>query len=373
MHIAMVAPHFHPEVGGLETSVRVLATWLARRGHDVTVHTSARTLDGRKLPETDHVDNVSIQRHPLRLSLGYFRSVFDPDLSAAELVHLHGYAVLTNDLAARRSRAPVVYSLLHGVSMPHPTIWTRLERSVYDRVVGVPTLRRVDAIVAANRLDLSWLTARGLQGTKVHLLPSPLPESAFWPGLAERAREQFGSNRFVLFLGRLHREKGVLDLVDALDGIADIEVWFAGPDGGAATQVRDRARAVGVGERVRVLGEVSEDAKRDLLAACEFLVLPSAFEAQGIVVAEAWAQGKPVIATQVGALKEWIETDRTGLLVPPGSVKALRDAIADLLAAPDRIRSMGQLGAAHAEALRLDRVGPQVEALYESLFARGKG
>ena len=369
----MVAPHFHPELGGLETSVKLIATWMARRGHRVTVHTSARTLDRRELPPSDEVDGVAIRRYPLRLNLGYFRSAFRPNVADADLVHLHGYGVLTNDLVARRWKSPVVYSLHHGVSMPHPTAWTRFERFVYDRTVGLPTLRRAGAIVAANQRDVGWLEARGIRVDTIRVLPTPLSDAAFIRGDAARARGQFGSARFVLFLGRLHREKGVLGLVDAMAGIPNAELWFAGPDGGAAADIRRRADSLRVGERVRVLGEVSEETKRDLLAACEFLALPSTYEAQAIAVAEAWANEKAVVATRVGALEDWIEPDRTGLLVPPGDVKSLRDAIAVLLADPGRAQSMGTLGSARAEALRLDRVGPEFEAVYQGLIARGKG
>ena len=368
MRIAMVAPHFHPEVGGLETSVRLLGNWLAARGHEVTVHTSARVGDHRVLSPSEAVDGIQIRRYPLRLDLGYFRSAFRPDLGAADVVHLHGYAVLTNDLAARRARAPIAYSLHHGVSMPHPTPWTRLERALYDRFIGLGTLRRVGAIVAANRGDAAWLRARGL--TRVEVIPTPLTSDAFVPGRAEQARERFGTGRFVLFLGRLHVEKGVLELVTALAGLPDVNVRFAGPDAGAAEDVRRRAADLGISDRVRVLGEVSEEVKRDLLAACEFLVLPSAYEAQAIAVGEAWAQGKAVVASRVGALAEWVEEGRTGLLVPPGDTAALRSAIAELLGNPGRAQSMGRRGAERAPALRVDRLGPEFESLYARLSGR---
>ncbi len=365
MRVAMVAPHFHPEIGGLETSVRLLAAWLVDRGHDVVVHTAATAADGRTLPPTDAVDGVVVRRYPLRLNLGYFRSAFRPDVRSADVVHLHGYAVLTNDLVARRVRVPLVYSLLHGVRMPHPSPWTRFERALYDRFLGVPTLRRVDAVVALNAGDVSWLASRGIVHARV--LPSPLPPEAFLPGDPARARARFGDARYVLFVGRLHREKGVVDLVTALAGVPGLEAWLAGPDAGTGRELIRTAERLGIRDRVRVLGPVSEQEKRDLLSASEFLVLPSVYEAQGLVVGEAWAQGKAVVATRVGALPDWIEDGRTGLLVPAAKPGGLSAALAALAADPERATQMGRAGAQRASALRIERIAPEFEALYDSL------
>lgn len=375
MKIAMVAPHYAPEVGGLESSVRLLAEWLAARGHAVSVRTSARATDGRTLGAQDSLGGVDIRRYPLRMDLGYFRSIFCPDLGDSDLVHLHGYGVLTNDLVARRARVPVVYSLHHGVSMPHPTAFTRLERSLYDRIVGMRTVRRVGAVVVANRLDLTWLESRRTPAGRAIVLPTPLPDDAFSPGDPTQARARFGDVPFVLFLGRLHQEKGVLDLVRAMPLLPRLQAWFAGPDAGAGPEMRSEAERLGVGGRVRLLGFVPEADKRDLLSACACLVLPSIHEAQGLVLAEAWAQRRPVVAARAGALPEWVEDGSNGFLVPPGNPAALAGAIARLEADPRQASAMGARGRERAETLRMDRLGPEYEALYArvSSAARGTG
>lgn len=365
----MVTPHYHPEVGGLETSVRLLSEWLAVRGHAVAVHTSARATDGRVLPPRESLNGVEIRRYPLRLDLGYFRSVFRPDLADADLVHLHAYGVLTNDLVARRAGRPTAYSLHHGVSMPHPTAFTRLERSVYDRLLGTRTLRRVGGVILANRQDLAWLEARHLHPERAVVLPTALAEGAFAPGDPARARREFGSSPFVLYLGRLHAEKGVLDLVRALPRLPRMEAWFAGPDAGAGPTLRAEARRLGVEPRVRLLGYVSEDAKRNLLAACACLVLPSRYEAQGIAVAEAWAQGRPVVASRVGAIPEWVEDAANGFLVPPADPGAIADAVSRIEGDPALAAAMGRRGRERAETLRMERLGPEYESLYARIVA----
>ncbi|EQD75263.1 Glycosyl transferase, group 1 domain protein, partial [mine drainage metagenome] len=76
----------------------------------------------------------------------------------------------------------------------------------------------------------------------------------------------------------------------------------------------------------------------------EALVLPSEYEAFGLVLLEALAHGTPVIASRVGGIPEFIEPERSGLLVPPGDAAALTDAMEQLRSDPARARQWGRYG-----------------------------
>src|SRR6267378_1329866 len=149
MRIHHVVPHFYPEKGGAESNLLGLARYLAGRGHEVVVHTSRRTIQGGLLPERDQVDGIQIRRYRPSLRLGYYATLFRPAVGDADVVHLHAYGFLTNDRVVRavRGSVPTVYSLLHGVAQSPPTAMARAKRAVYDRIVGLRTLRRVGAIV----------------------------------------------------------------------------------------------------------------------------------------------------------------------------------------------------------------------------------
>ena len=156
-----VTPHFYPEIGGLEESVRRLGVWFVRRGHRVVVHTSSLAVSGNTLPTLDSIDGIEIRRSAPIVRRGYFRTWFRPDLEGADLIHLHGYAVRTNDRVIRTDPgAPVVFSLHHGVRMVHRAASTRVLRAVYDRFVGLPTLRRVDSILVPSRGDVECRKSR---------------------------------------------------------------------------------------------------------------------------------------------------------------------------------------------------------------------
>jgi glycosyltransferase involved in cell wall biosynthesis len=375
MRIHHVLPHFYPEKGGAESNLSGLARYLAGRGHEVVVHTSRRTIQGGLLPERDELDGVQIRRYRPSLRLGYYATLFRPAVRDADVLHLHGYGFLTNDRVVRTARGsiPAVYSLLHGVAQPPPTATARAKRAVYDRVVGLRTLRQAEAIVPTSEADRPWLEARRLPRERIHVLPAGIDLDAFQPGSPEKIRDRFGLATYVLFLGRLHREKSPDHLLRAIASLGSAwsgEVVFAGPDGGERVSLERLARSLGLGDRVVFAGEVDETTKRDLLSGALCLVLPSFYEAQGIVIAEAWAQGRPVIASRVGGIPYMVNDGRDGLLYPYGDLALLAACLRQIADNPSVALEMGRAGRDRARSLTWEAIAPRYEELYESLVGQ---
>ncbi len=128
----------------------------------------------------------------------------------------------------------------------------------------------------------------------------------------------------VFFTGRLSPEKGVRELAAATSGM-NLVVTGDGP----------------LRELVPTRGFVTRDELERCYSRAAVVVCPSLSEGFGVVCAEAMAHGKPVVASAVGGLANLIQDGHTGVLVPPGDVQALRAAIAELLADPDRRRRLG--------------------------------
>ena len=130
---------------------------------------------------------------------------------------------------------------------------------------------------------------------------------------------------FVLYAGRLSPEKGVLELLEAANGIPLV---VAG-DGA----LRDRVP--------NALGFVPHDELVRLYERSAVVAVPSYREGFGVVCAEAMAHGRPVVASAVGGLLDLVVDGETGLHVPPGDVGALRAALARLLGDRDLRRRLG--------------------------------
>jgi glycosyltransferase involved in cell wall biosynthesis len=160
----------------------------------------------------------------------------------------------------------------------------------------------------------------------------------------------------VLFAGRLSREKGILELVEAADGM-ELVVAGDGP-------LRDRVPSA--------RGFVPHDELTHLYARAAVVACPSHREGFGVACAEAMAHGRPVVASAVGGLLDLVVHEETGLLVPPRDVAALRSALERLIGNPDLRRSFGAAARSRIrEHFSWDRFVQETVQAYEDALAKG--
>jgi glycosyltransferase involved in cell wall biosynthesis len=226
--------------------------------------------------------------------------------------------------AARRVEA----DLLHAHWLPAGWVAAKTGKPYVVQVWGtdVELARRVPrfarsvlqgarlVIAASNELGGS---ARALGAREVRVIPSGVDLPAEVGAEAEPPE--------VLYAGRLSEEKGVLELVEATNGI-NLVVAGDGPL---------RARVPGS------QGFVPHDELQRLYARAAVVACPSRREGFGVACLEAMAHGRPVVATAVGGLLDLVVDGETGLVVPPRDPGALRAALERLLADPDLRRTYG--------------------------------
>lgn len=264
------------------------------------------------------------------------------------------------------------------IAAMRPThIWTSLTRAtLLGQLVG---LRRGIPVV-------SWQHAAYLKPANRRLLRALQPLSRLWIGdsdavtrlTAERLKVperrlmqwpifradadapqalpwQPGEPVRIGTLGRLHPVKGYDVLIDALALLAQqtvpIDVSIAG-DGAERAALESRAQALGV-TSLRFAGYTADP--RVYLAGLHLYVQPSRSEGLCVAAHEAMQASLPVIASAVGQLPYSIAQGETGITIPPGDAPALAEALANLLADPGRLASMG----AAARAQTLHRFGPE--------------
>jgi glycosyltransferase involved in cell wall biosynthesis len=156
-----------------------------------------------------------------------------------------------------------------------------------------------------------------------------------------------------LFLGWMEPNKGIYDLLGAAELLAsegaEFTLTFAG-SGGHLEDFRRKAAAGPAARNIRVVGWVDAARKRQLLADSSFLVLASYREGLPNVVLEAMASARAVIVTRVGAVPEVVTDGVNGLLVPPGDVPALANALRRVICSPEQAARMGAAGRTAARA-----------------------
>lgn len=147
----------------------------------------------------------------------------------------------------------------------------------------------------------------------------------------------------VLFLSRLSVEKGGQELLKAWSALPQParELWIAGT-GPEEDSLKAQA---GTLPKVKFLGFLDKEGQRRAWAECSFAVIPSLVpETFGMIVLEAWARKRPVVAYRIGALAETIEDGVNGLVVEPGNTLGLAKAIERLSTNPEEARQMGLAG-----------------------------
>jgi glycosyltransferase involved in cell wall biosynthesis len=337
----------------------VLTLAVALRDHGIDVHVVAPS--GDHLPATDRFDGIPVERFryaPRRYEklayagnmhtqvrdswgaklalLGFLGSEFGSAVRARrsfepDVVHAHWWfpGGLVGTWVSGLSGIPLV-TTLHGTDVRLARA-TAMARPLFRHV-----LQQSSAVTAVSR----WLareTETLVSGVRASVAPMPVATELFSPG-GER-----DPNR-LLFVGRLTAQKGIESLVEALARMRHQASLDVVGDGPLASTLSERARALGVADRIHWLGQLPQPRLADLYRRAAALVVPSTEEGLGLVAVEAQLCETPVVGYESGGLTDTVQNDRTGLLVPPGDLGALAAALDSLLDRPDRGAELGRAG-----------------------------
>ena len=205
----------------------------------------------------------------------------------------------------------------------------------------VKTMNRSNAVVSVSEALKNLLVGYGVTESKVHVIYNGVDKSLFYPLKLHEVRDllEIGVEKKVfLFIGNLLRSKGITDLVSAYErflrdnDVANTTVVFIG-DGQDRKLLEEqamRAADANPAAEIRLLGRLPHAELNRWINAADAVCLPSYSEGVPNVILEAMSTGKPVVATSVGGIPE-VVTDDTGLLVRPGDIEALAEAMRRVL------------------------------------------
>jgi glycosyltransferase involved in cell wall biosynthesis len=210
---------------------------------------------------------------------------------------------------------------------------------VYHRAAGTWT-HKVDTYVVFTEFYRRKFIEAGLPGDRIVVKPHFIDPD---PG----PRTTGGD--YALYLGRLAEEKGIGTVLDAWQRLADVPLKIRG-DGPLLPPVQRLAAMSG--GTVELVPRLPKPAVLDLIKQARFLIWPSQgyYENFGLVAAEAFACGVPVIASGIGAMAEMVDDGRSGLHVTPGDADDLAEKVAWAWAHPEDMDAMGRAGRVEYEA-----------------------
>jgi len=312
---------------------------------------------------------------PRRPELGML--ALDPLLLSAELARARPdvYHSVQLGLPARRG-FPVVLTVHDLAPLRWPEHYLRLPHARIGHAWQYALARRADAIVAvseATRRDVVALL-RVPEG-RVHLVPEAVDASFDPPARAEAARtarERYGAERYVLYVGQFDPRKNMDALFAAFAAAAerdsDLRLLVVGHLGKLAPLMRaalERSRAPR--ERVVVTGEVDDITLGALYAGAECLLHPAHLEGFGLTPLESLAAGTPVVGYRAGAVEEVVGD--AGVLVeqPDPGGRALGEALVALLADGSRMSELRDRARPRASLFSWDRAADATLSVYRSL------
>ena len=351
-------------VGGAQIHVHELASALRDSGNQVTVLVGGKGEFIDNLAD-DRIPYISIKSlvreiNPIRdfLALLEIRRTLK-DLEP-DIVSLHSSkAGVIGRLAARSLRIPVIFTahgwvFSGGVSNLEGKVFLLTEKLMAPLSSKIVTVSEYDRRLA---LRHSFIAKE-----KIVRIYNGVPD------IPVDLRSQPGKNPVnIVMVARLEAPKDHKLLLQAMASLKEYDwcLHLIG-DGPLADEVKSQAETTGLSDRTIFLGTRRDIP--DLLAKAQLSVLISSKEGLPRVILESMRAGLPVVASDVGGIRETVLDGKTGYIVPEGNLTILRDRVEQLLIAPDLRESMGSEGRTKYEReFTLDRMLAETMSIYESV------
>ncbi len=384
MRVVQVSLRFDAP-GGVETMVRELSRRLRAEGDDVRVFASDLYDEGRWEVRTDfrpEVDGVPVRRFPVRkrlipgVTLPIMIGLVDAlSESGADVIHAHSHRyghVLEAAAVAERRRIPLVVSThYHPADRREPSHKRALLR-LEDVGFGATAYRVARALVVETELEARCLREFA-PADRIRVIPPGIDLAAWSHPAEDPPLPRVLPRDYYLFTGRVAPNKGLpalLRAIAALDPAHRRPLVLMGRDWGQQAHLEALAGSLGLSRTVVFLGHVDEPGLyRSVVRAAHALVLPSEYEAFGLVLLEAMAAGTAIVATSVGGVTEVLDGGRCGRLVPYGDGEALSAALRALDDEPTETRRRVEAATERVRSFDWGVTTARIRALYREVTA----
>jgi glycosyltransferase involved in cell wall biosynthesis len=230
---------------------------------------------------------------------------------------------------------------------------------------GLRNAHRFASFVAPSAYAAERYISAGFPRERFHVLPY------FCPILPRAVPRKEPEVPTILFIGRLYPAKGYRVFVHALAMLREVRgVMVGNVNTPSGSEIKRLAVKLDVADRLELMNWVAREQIPNLFERATILVVPSLFpETLGVVGLEALSMGVPVVASDVGGIREWLIPGKTGLLVPANDARALASAVQSLLNCAELRREMGKNGLdlIRSKFLPSEHVRRLIQIYYEAI------
>lgn len=340
MKILQVTNFFKPswEAGGIARVAYEISKNLVQQGHEVTVFTTDGFKSRLKTIKNKPVNVDGINTYYFRNLSNYLtkRNIVIPyylpfiariKIQDFDVIHIHEHRTLLAVIVhyySKKYNIPYVLQA-HG-TLPN-TIGKQNLKKIFDVLWGNKILKDASKLISVSNTEVDQYLQMNVPIEKMVIIPngidvdslSSLPEKGSF-----RARYHINQKHVILYLGRLHKIKGVdfllRSFVELVKDIDDSVLILAGPDDGYKDKAKEQIREFGLEKKVIFTGYMGPMDKISAYLDADILVYPSSFEIFGLVPFEAIMSGTPVIVTDDCGCSEFIKRASCGYLVKYGDV-----------------------------------------------------
>ncbi len=376
LKILQVLDYFSRKLGGPVHNVYNLSKKLTEFGHEVTVCSTDFAFDGGYIGSDA---GFHLQIFPCKGPFKYspaMRGWLDKNIGSFDVVHGNNYWNYQNVIASAAARKISVPFILSPRGSLPIQMKSYAIKYLFDLFFGRKVLDRASIIVGTTEMEIDQILAKGQPLRKTSLIPNAVglpPDNIDDP---THFKYKYGipkNNEILLFLGRIHKIKGVDLLVKAFSAVAkkrsDLTLVIAGPEDWGINEVKDAICSEGLKERVVFTGPLYGKDKYTAYNSATIYILPSRYEIFGNTILEACACSTPVIIT-----------DRCGISPKIANIagEVVRFDVTELSAAIEKLLSDKSLREKYGSNGRSlvekkytwDKVAKQFEDIYRKAIER---
>jgi len=366
MKVALVCPASLPatQFGGIVFLAVDLAREIAEMGHDVTIYTTDLDFSNgpnkfnKELPRLEKIKKFKINRTHVWFSFKLFfinssmsKQIEDDRPDIIHTIGLRSYQSIVAWRTSKKLKIPLIVSDQGGLTT-HPFFYeSGLLLKILYRIQNFFIKRMIDdatAISAANEYEKEIFSNLNRR-SKIEIIRNGINLETLVSKVNFKEKYQINS-KFILFVGRFSKSKGIENLINALNIIkneqefSDVRLVIMGVDFGFEEKMEELIDRFDLSNKVSI---IKNPPREDVISAygeSEFLILPSQWELSPLVPLESFAFKKPVISTRSHGIPFTVQHDKNGILVEPENPMELADAIKKLLLDEDLRSRLGLFG-----------------------------